>query len=93
MFVTILEQQKNEGWGTKVIDRLAKDLHSVFPEIKGCSACNLKYMRKFADTFADFAIVQAVLAQIMWHHNITLLDKTDYQEEYLMKITKSIGDN
>jgi hypothetical protein len=31
----ILTWQKEEGWGAKVIDRLAADLRKAFPEIAG----------------------------------------------------------
>jgi hypothetical protein len=41
----ILDRQKAEGWGTKVIERLAKDLGTEFPGIEGFSPRNLKYMR------------------------------------------------
>lgn len=71
----ILEQQKKEGWGAKVIERLATDLIKTFPEMKGLSSRNLKYMRAFADAYPDFSFVQEVLAQITWYHNITILDK------------------
>ena len=71
----ILEQQRLEGWGSKVIDRLSLDLMREFPEMKGFSPRNLKYMRRFAEAYPDEAIVQEVLAQITWYHNITILDK------------------
>ena len=71
----ILEQQRLEGWGSKVIDRLSLDLMREFPEMKGFSPRNLKYMRRFAETYPDEPIVQEVLAQITWYHNITILDK------------------
>ena len=45
----ILEAQSKQGWGAKVIDQLSKDLASEFPEMKGFSVRNLKYMRKFAE--------------------------------------------
>ena len=45
----ILERQEREGWGTKVIDRLARDLSRAFPEVTGFSARNPKYMRSFAE--------------------------------------------
>ncbi|HAN21927.1 MAG: DUF1016 domain-containing protein [Candidatus Margulisiibacteriota bacterium] len=86
---TILEQQKKEGWGAKVIDRLAADLQKTFPDMKGFSSRNLKYMRKFANTFPDNIIVQEVLAQITWYHNITLLDKIDSQNEILWYARKT----
>ena len=50
----ILEKQEVEGWGTKVIDRMSKDLCDEFPDMKGFSARNIKYMRKFALSWDDF---------------------------------------
>jgi predicted nuclease of restriction endonuclease-like (RecB) superfamily len=61
---TILRQQKNEGWGAKVIDRLAADLKSEFPDMKGLSLRNIKYMRAFAEVYPDFTIVQQAVAQL-----------------------------
>ena len=46
----ILERQNKQGWGAKVIEQLSKDLRSEFPEMKGLSARNLKYMRALAET-------------------------------------------
>ena len=51
---TIIQQQKKEGWGTKVIDRLASDLKMEFPDMKGFSSRNIKYMRAFAEAYPDF---------------------------------------
>jgi predicted nuclease of restriction endonuclease-like (RecB) superfamily len=45
----ILTRQSNEGWGAKVIERLALDLRNAFPDMKGFSRANLMYMRAFAD--------------------------------------------
>lgn len=71
----ILERQKSEGWGAKVIDRLSLDLREAFPEMQGLSSRNLKYMRSFASAWPRRQIVQEVLAQITWYHNIALLEK------------------
>jgi predicted nuclease of restriction endonuclease-like (RecB) superfamily len=71
----ILARQAEQGWGTKVIDRLAKDLRAAFPDMKGFSPRNLKYMRAFADAWPDGEFVQAVLAQLPWYHQLALLDK------------------
>ena len=60
---TILLQQKNEGWGTKVIDRLVVDLNLEFPDMKGLSPRNIKYMRAFSEAFPDFTTVQGSIAQ------------------------------
>lgn len=71
----ILASQQEEGWGSKVIDRLSYDLKKAFPEMNGFSPRNLKYMRKFAESWPDRQIVQRCVAQIPWRSNITLLDK------------------
>ena len=60
----ILARQKREGWGAKVIDRLSADLREAYPDMKGLSPRNLKYMRAFAEAWPDSAIVQQAAAQI-----------------------------
>ena len=77
----ILQRQKREGWGAKVIDRIAFDLSRAFPETTGFSARNLKYMRSFAEAWPDEAIVQALLAQLPWYHHIALIEKIKTPEE------------
>ena len=71
----ILVRQQTQGWGAKVIDRLARDLRSAFPDMKGFSPRNLKYMRAFAEAWQDGEFVQGVLAQLPWYHQLALLDK------------------
>lgn len=71
----ILQRQTNEGWGTKVIDRLSHDLKIAFPEMRGFSTRNLKYMRKFSEAWTDSELVQRSVALIPWRSNITILDK------------------
>jgi predicted nuclease of restriction endonuclease-like (RecB) superfamily len=58
----ILKAQHTHGWGAKIIDQLSKDLKEAFPDMKGFSTRNLKYMRKFAEEYPNDAIVQEVLA-------------------------------
>jgi predicted nuclease of restriction endonuclease-like (RecB) superfamily len=86
----ILDRQEHEGWGTKVIDRLAADLRRSFPEMTGLSPRNLKYMRAFGKAWPDEAIVQQAAAQIPWFHNCVLLDKVKDQNERLWYIGKTI---
>ncbi|MFK4136097.1 YhcG family protein [Pseudomonas luteola] len=86
----ILERQANEGWGAKVIDRLAHDLRNAFPEMKGFSPRNLKYMRAFAQAWPDIQFVQEVLAQLPWYHQLTLLDKLKTNEARRWYAFKSI---
>jgi predicted nuclease of restriction endonuclease-like (RecB) superfamily len=86
----IIAQQNEEGWGTKVIDRLAGDLHGAFPSMKGLSPRNLKYMRAFAQAWPDVSIVQAALAQLPWYHNIALIEKLDRPDERLWYAQQAI---
>jgi predicted nuclease of restriction endonuclease-like (RecB) superfamily len=86
----ILTRQKREGWGAKVIDRLAADLRRAYPEMTGLSPRNLKYMRAFADAWSDEAIVQQLAAQIPWFHNCILLDKVKDRNERAWYIHKTI---
>ena len=60
-------------WGSKFIDSLAKDIKLAFPNAKGYSVRNLKYMAKFAMTYPDRQFVQTVSAQIPWSHNVAIL--------------------
>jgi len=77
----ICQRQAEQGWGAKVIDRLSHDLRVAFPEMKGFSARNLKYMRSFAKNWSDADFVQEVLARLPWYHQIALLDKLQTEEE------------
>ena len=86
----ILSRQSEEGWGAKVIERLAKDLRLEFPDMQGLSPRNLKYMRAFAEAWPDEPIVQAPLAQLTWYHNLTLLEKVKSQDERLWYARQSI---
>jgi len=70
----IVERQQRERWGAKVIDRLAVDLKRAFPDMKGFSPRNLKYMRAFAEAWPDENFVQQVVAQMPWGHNVRVLD-------------------
>lgn len=86
----ILDHQDQEGWGAKVIDRLAADLQSAFPNTQGFSARNLKYMRAFAGAYRDREIVQQAVAQIPWGHNRVLLDKVKDHTQRLWYIQQTL---
>ena len=70
---TVINQHKT--WGSKFIENLAADIRLAFPNVKGYSVRNLKYMAKFAETYPDEEFVQQVVAQIPWGHTVVLLDK------------------
>ena len=71
----ILVRQGSEGWGAKVIDRLAHDLQVEFPGIEGFSSRSLKYMRALAEAWPEEPFVQQLIAQLPWGHNLRVLDR------------------
>ena len=103
---TILQQQTLEGWGAKIIDKLADDLKMEFPDMKGFSIRNIKYMRAFAEAYPQFVqqpaaqnqntdnqmivFMQQAAAQIPWSHHQVLLDKLKTQKERNFYIQKII---
>ncbi len=89
----ILARQAAQGWGAKVIERLAQDLRTAFPDMKGFSPPNLKYMRAFAEAWPDTEFVQEVLAQLPWYHQLALLDKLPGQETRRWYVAKAIEHN
>ncbi len=79
----ILQVQDRAGWGARVIDRLSEDLGRAFPDMRGFSTRNLKYMRAFAEAWPDESIVQQVVAQLPWGHNVRILDHVRVPEQRL----------
>ena len=77
----ILERQQAEGWGTRVVDRLAVDLRAAFPQMRGLSRSNIKYMRQMAGAWTQQAIGQQPVGQLPWGHVTVLLDKVHDQSE------------
>ena len=53
------------------------DLQQAFPDMRGLSPRNFEYMRAFASAWPERQIVQEILAQITWYHNIALIEKLD----------------
>ena len=88
--VDILARQAEQGWGAKVIERLAHDLRHAFPDMKGFSRTNLLYMRAFAAAWPDQAIVQQAVGQLPWGHNLVLISKLKSAEERLAYAQKTL---
>lgn len=86
----ILERQKAEGWGSKVIENISKDLRKEFPEMKGLSARNLVYMQTFAKNYPNFEITQQAVAQIPWGHICVIMDKVSDSDQRFWYAQKTI---
>ncbi len=95
----IAEQESSEGWGSKIVDQLAKDLRSEFPDMKGISPRNLRYMRNFAVAYPQFtepsitlnknnSILQQAAAKLMtekWQ-GLTQLNTTEFLQHPAAKL-------
>ena len=79
----ILARQAEQGWGAKVIERLADDLRTAFPDMKGFSRANLMYMRAFAEAWPNVEIVQQPVGQLPWGHNLVLLTRLKDSQQRL----------
>lgn len=86
----ILKRQREHGWGAKVIEQLSKDLKGAFPEMKGFSTRNLKYMRRFAEEYPNVEFVQQVAAQLPWFHIVVIMDKIKDPQERLFYFQRAI---
>ncbi|MGB4115046.1 MAG: PDDEXK nuclease domain-containing protein [Polaromonas sp.] len=76
----IIARQAQQGWGAKVIEQLANDLRSEFPDMKGLSRSNLKYMRVYADSWQDGSIGHQLGGQLPWRHNCLILEQVKSTE-------------
>lgn len=86
----ILARQRQEGWGTKVIERLAHDLRVEFPGMQGLSPRNLGYMKAFAEAWPEKPILQQLVAKLPWGHNVRLLDLVKNTEERIWYAEQTI---
>jgi predicted nuclease of restriction endonuclease-like (RecB) superfamily len=95
---TIVERQDKSGWGTKIIEKLAKDIQNAFPGIEGFSRTNIFRMRAFyiayqnnppsGGQFQDNP--PEALLSIPWRHNSVLVEKIKNYEERMWYAYKTI---
>lgn len=94
----IVEKQEKEGWGSKVLERVAKDLQNDFPGIEGFSRTNIFRMRSFYLAYSNCPTAVGQLQKDMlepffntpWGHNSILLDKLKNFEERLWYAKKIV---
>ena len=65
----------NSKWGNKFLDKLAFELKTSYPNQKGFSVRNLKYMKTFYSEYHDDLEFVHLGAQLPWKHNISLIEK------------------
>ena len=77
----LFERRSQDSWGTSVIEQVSADLRAAFPEMKGFSPSNLKYMRAFAEAWPDFPNRQQPVGGLPWGHNVVLLTKLKQEQQ------------
>jgi len=95
---TIVERQEESGWGTKIIEKLAKDIQNAFPGIEGFSRTNIFRMRAFYIAYQNNPPTGGQfqdnppekLLSIPWRHNSVLVEKLKKYEERMWYAQKTI---
>ncbi|MAD46344.1 MAG: hypothetical protein CMH98_15180 [Oceanospirillaceae bacterium] len=89
----IVEKQQSSTWGQGFLTQLSKDLMAEFPDIKGFSLRNLKYIRQWVSFWSHGSAIgqQAVaqLCQIPWGHNLVIISKCQSKEEALFYVAQT----
>jgi len=87
-------------WGDNLIDTVAKDLRSEFPEMKGLSRSNLFYARQFYLFYKDETsnslldnLSNKLLDKLPWGHNILIFSKSKDSTEAQFYIGQAIENN
>ena len=89
----IVERQQGYTWGYAVVERLADDIQTEFPSLRGFSARSIWYMRDFYLAYHGSQKLPPLVAEIGWSHNRAILDKCkdDLEREFYIRMTKSQG--
>ena len=74
----------NFKYGNKFIEGLAIELKLEFPNFKGFSVRNLKYMKAFYLEYKDDEVVQQLVAQLPWGHNLLLMSTLKDKNERML---------
>ena len=88
---TVSQKTAEEKWGAGVVEKLAKDLQTEFPGVRGFSASNLWRMRTFYETYKDNEKLAPLVREIGWTQNKLIFEKCkdDLQREFYLKKTNS----
>jgi len=90
----ITQKQKTSTWGDGFLAQMSRDLQTEFPDMKGFSLRNLKYMRQWFQFWsAESSIGQQLVAQIPWGHNLVIVSKLQTTDAALFYVRKTIQNN
>ncbi|MBF0217729.1 MAG: DUF1016 family protein, partial [Candidatus Omnitrophica bacterium] len=86
-------RQKIYSWGDNIVQALARDLQNSFPGVRGFSKRNVWSMRRFYEEYREEPILQQLVAEIPWGHNLLIMEKVpDFHERrYYMEASAKLG--
>jgi predicted nuclease of restriction endonuclease-like (RecB) superfamily len=89
----IVDRQQKYKWGDNIVEALARDLQNSFPQVHGFSERNLWNMRRFYQEYKDKPILQQLVAEIPWGHNVLIMEKVTAgkEREYYIKASINLG--
>lgn len=90
---SIAEKQAQNNWGDGVVEKLSADLRKEFHNTFGLSVQNLWYMRKIYLEYKDKPILQQLVGELPWGHNILILSnvKDTKAREYYLRASTEMG--
>ena len=98
----VVEKQKKSHWGDGLIKQLSMDLKKEFPEMKGFSYRNVKYMKQWflfwspVEAIGQQAVAQlepSLILQIPWGQNLVIISKSQSKGEALFYVQQTIENN
>ena len=78
------------AWGKGTVALLATYIQLRQPGLRGFSAPNIWRMRQFFDTYCGDSILSALLRELPWTHNLTILSRSKHAEERAFYINMAI---
>jgi len=89
----IVEKQKNSAWGDGLIEQISKDLQREFPNLKGFSFRNIKYMKQWYLFYSNGQQAVAQIFMIPWGHHIAIVSKIKDKTKAIFYIQKTVQNN
>ncbi len=94
----IAAHKADAQWGSGFYESLSRDLKAEFPDMKGFSATNLKYCKRFYELYSQSDTIRQQVADeielpiffVPWGHHIEILGKCKSVDEALFYVNKTI---
>ena len=89
----IVDRQKKSSWGDNIIQKISSDLKEEFPDMKGFSVTNIKYMRNWYLFWINTNRPQVVdeIFKIPWGHNREIITKIKDKQEAIYYLKQTIN--